>query len=138
MTIEIITRNCLAQTEVIGSNNSKGEKDMALKIEFIRNAGGCIVSNNILSGQGKLKWLFREEPVNKDDNGWRFFSEVDDDKFINSPENLTVCDFNTVAEIEPAILGIYHFPIGSDMQLIRENGEISFSDNKTGKKVNIV
>lgn len=69
------------------------------KLEFIKNAGGCIVSKNILDGKGNLKWILREESVNSTDNGWWFFSDIDDDEFINVTENLVVCDFNTVAEI---------------------------------------
>ena len=107
-------------------------------IEFIERAGGCIVSKNILNGKGKVKWLLREEPINEIDNGWRFFSDVDDDDFINNPNNLLVCDFNTVANIEPAILGVYLLPIGSDLQLVVKNGEISFFDNLTGIEIELV
>ena len=110
---------------------------MKKKTEFIKNAGGSIVSKNILNNKGYLKWLLREDSVNKNDNGWRFFSDIDNEEFINNPENLAVCDFNTVAEIEPAIIGIYMMPVGSDLELIRENGEISFIDNISGEKVKI-
>lgn len=102
---------------------------------FIKNAGGCIVSKNILNGKGALKWLLRDPSINKDDNGWRFFSDIDDDVFVNNPINLTVCDFNTVANIEPAILGIYLLPVGSDLQLIIENGKRKFIDNLTGEEI---
>lgn len=104
-------------------------------IEFIENAGGCVVSKNILTGKGKTKWLIREQSVDKVDNGWRFFSDIDDDDFINNPDNLAICDFNTIANIEPALIGIYLLPVGSDLQLVVENGKISFFDNITGKQV---
>lgn len=105
---------------------------------FIENAGGCIVSKHILTGKGKLKWLFREESVdNKVDNGWRFLSDIDDDEFINDPKNLAVCDFNTVANIEPAILGIYNLPVGSDLQLVVQDGKIRFYDNNTEKEIRL-
>ncbi|MFV0290278.1 MAG: hypothetical protein ACK5IJ_05175 [Mangrovibacterium sp.] len=32
-------------------------------LEFIKNAGGCIVSKNILDGKGNLKWILREKSV---------------------------------------------------------------------------
>ena len=102
---------------------------------FIKNAGGCIVSKNILSGKGILKWLLRKPSTNNVDNGWRLFSDIDDDEFVNNPSNLAVCDFNTVANIEPAILGIYLYPVGSDLQLIIENGKRKFIDNLTGDEV---
>lgn len=104
-------------------------------IEFIKKAGPSIVSKNIINETGKLKWILREKSIDVVDNGWRFFSEIDDDDFINNPDNLVVCDFNTVANIEPAILGIYELPIGSDLQLVSENGKIRFVDNLTGKVV---
>ncbi|WP_242214115.1 DUF2185 domain-containing protein [Bacillus cereus group sp. BfR-BA-01383] len=103
-------------------------------IEFIKKAGACIISKNIINETGKLKWILREKSIDVVDNGWRFFSEIDDD-YINNPENLVVCDFNTVANIEPAILGIYELPIGSDLQLVSENGKIRFVDNLTGKEM---
>jgi len=104
-------------------------------IEFIKKAGGCIVSKNIINEKGKLKWVLREQSINPVDNGWRFFSEIDDDDFVNDPNNLVVCDLNTVANIEPAILGIYDLPIGSDLQLVSENGKIRIIDNLTGNEV---
>ena len=98
---------------------------------YINNAGFCIVSNNILNGNGLLKWLLREHPVRDKDNGWRFFSDIDDNDFINDPANMSICDFNDVADIEPAIVAIYTLPIGSDIQLIVENNIKTFWDNIT-------
>lgn len=77
---------------------------------FIEGAGGCIVSKRILSGESPVKWMFREKSVNEIDNGWRFFSSMDDDDYVNNVNNLAVCDFNTVANIEPLVLGYYTFP----------------------------
>ncbi|MBC6310992.1 DUF2185 domain-containing protein [Listeria sp. FSL L7-1582] len=105
--------------------------------EFIKNAGACIVSKNIVDKKGYLKWALREESVNASDNGWRFFSEIDNDEYLSKKENLVICDFNTVAEIEPAIIAIYLFPFGSDLQLISENGKKYFLDNLTNKKVEL-
>jgi hypothetical protein len=104
-------------------------------VNLIPNAGGCLVSKNIIDGKSKLKWLLREKSADKIDNGWRFFSDIDDNDFLNNPSNLVVCDFNTVANIEPAILGIYLLPVGSDLQLVKENNKITFYDNLTEKEV---
>lgn len=107
------------------------------KIEFIKKAGACIASKRILNGEGYLKWAIREKSVNSMDNGWRFFSDKDDEEYINTSSNLAVCDYNTVVEIEPAIIAIYSFPIGSDLQLVVEQGKRYFVDNLTEKKVDI-
>ena len=104
-------------------------------VEFLKNAGGCVVSKNVLTGKGRVKWLLRESPVDEIDNGWRVFSDIDDDAYINNSDNLEVCDFNVIINIEPALFGIYLLSVGSDLQLLIQDGKISFLDNKTGKKV---
>lgn len=43
------------------------EKHQEMK-EYIRGAGGSIVTKSILNGTSKLKWLFRQE--NEHGNGW--------------------------------------------------------------------
>ncbi|MEB3072776.1 immunity protein Imm33 domain-containing protein [Parvimonas sp. C2] len=43
------------------------------KTEFIKNAGACIVSKNILEGKGYLTWILREKGAHPSDTGWRFF-----------------------------------------------------------------
>lgn len=104
-------------------------------IQFIKNAGGCVVSRNILSGKGKLKWCIRENSVNEVDNGWRFLSDIDTDEYLSKADNMSICDFNSVANIEPAILSIYDFEIGTEIEIIRENGKIGFMDSNTGEKI---
>jgi hypothetical protein len=107
-------------------------------IEYIKNAGGCVITKSLLYGQGKLKWILREDSVDpKVDTGWRFFSDIDDSDYVNDPDNLIVCDFNTIANIEPAILGIYGMPAGTDLQLVIEKGKKLFYDNLTEKQVEI-
>ena len=41
-------------------------------------------------------------PVNDLDNGWRFFSKLADDLFVNDPRNLTVCSWSTIVSSNPA------------------------------------
>lgn len=97
------------------------------KITFINNAGGCIASRRIIDGTGYLKWAVREPSVHSADNGWRFFSSADDAEYINNSSNLVICDFNTIATIEPAIIAIYLLPVGS----ITMNGPFSMMSGTT-------
>ena len=79
--------------------------------------GGSIVSKNILYGKARVRWCFREAPVNDLDNGWRFFSELDDDLFVNDPRNLTVCSWSTIVSLEPRVAPLFDLPIGTDIDL---------------------
>lgn len=111
---------------------------MSRKIEFIKNAGACIASKNILEGKGKLCWCIREESENSVDNGWRFLSHIDTDEFLNNPANLCVCDYNTVAEIEPAIIAIYTMPVGTDIMLVRKENKLVFVDSNTEEEIKLL
>lgn len=104
-------------------------------VTFIPNAGGCVVSKNILSHKGNLKWCVREEPINEMDNGWRFFSDIDTEEYLSEADNMCVCDYNTVVNIEPAIIAIYDYKIGTDIALVEENGKKKFIDNHTGETI---
>lgn len=105
--------------------------------EFIKDAGGSVVSNNLMSGAAPLRWAFREESVNPVDNGWRFLSEIDDDSYINDPANMTVRDFNAVAEVEPAVLEIWALPVGTDLQLARLDGVLTWYDTTTNQPADL-
>ncbi|QCQ17192.1 DUF2185 domain-containing protein [Microbacterium sp. RG1] len=101
--------------------------------EYVKNSGGSIVSKNVLERRAPLRWAFREKAVDAVDNGWRFLSEIDDDDYINDPANLQVVSFNTVVDIEPAVLPILYMPVGTDLTITRdEAGRIQLVDNKTG------
>ena len=99
------------------------------------NMGGCIVSRNILENKGRLKWCFREESVNRLDNGWCFLSEVDTDEFLANPKNMVVCDWGTMFEIEPAIMPIFDMPVGTELTLEYESGRMYFVNSETGEAI---
>ena len=82
-------------------------------ITFINNAGAAIVSRKIVERTGNIKWLNREEPFAPQDSGWR-----------------------VLCNLEPACIGIYDLPIGSDIQLVVEpDGRRRWFDNKTEKEI---
>ena len=89
---------------------------------------GCIVSNNILSEKGELKWCFRESPVNNMDSGWRFLSSIDTDEYLADANNSSVCSLDTIVQIEPAILAVINLPVGTDVALTTVDGEKVFVD----------
>lgn len=92
---------------------------------------GCIASNNLLSGKGKLKWCFRESSVNNMDCGWRFLSDADTDEYLADPNNSSVCALDTVVQIEPAILAVINLPVGTDVELTVVDGKRIFVDTNS-------
>lgn len=110
----------------------RGEKKKAV---FIDRAGGMVVTKSLLLGRSKLKWIFREESVDAADNGWRAIGDTDTQDDINDSKNIAVADFNTLANIEPAILAIYDFPVGTDLGSRVEDDKKIFVDTRTGRVV---
>ena len=97
--------------------------------------GASIISNNILENKANIKWILREESVNELDNGWRFLSEIDTEDYLSHAENMSICDWSTIVEIEPAVLSIFNMPIGTELTIIYEDERVCFLDTITGQKL---
>ena len=108
----------------------KTEEKESLKTH---NLGGCIITRSLYEGTSKLKWIFREEPANPTDNGWRALGDTDTEEYINIPENNFVVDFDRLVEIEPAVLAIYDMPIGTDLE--NDSQRRIFIDSNTGLEI---
>lgn len=70
----------------------------------IKNAGGMIITKSLFEESSRLKWLYREEPQNEVDNGWRAIGNSDNQEYMDNPDNRIAVDFNTFVNIEPAEL----------------------------------
>lgn len=102
---------------------------------LIQNAGGAIITKSIYEGKSKLKWLFREEGANPADCGWRAIGDTDTQEYIDNPNNLIIVDFNTLANIEPAVLAVYDMPIGTDLTFHFDENGMYFTDSNTGSRI---
>ena len=91
--------------------------------------GASIVSNNILENKANIKWILRESSVNDLDNGWRFLSEIDTEEYLSDAENMSICDWSTIVDIEPAVLSIFNMPIGTELTMIYEEERVFFRYN---------
>ncbi len=78
----------------------------------------CLVSKNITHNLHAIKWMYREEPIEEFDSGWRVFCEADTEEYINQPENVIPLDFNILANLNPHVVEVYNAPIGADYEII--------------------
>ena len=108
---------------------------MAEYPEFIPKAGACLVSKNVLSGAGMVRWMVREDSQAPVDNGWRIFSHVDTSEYLADADNLQIVDFNEVCAIEPALIGIWDLPVGSDLQVVKDELGIRIVETPTGREI---
>ncbi|MFC9559248.1 DUF2185 domain-containing protein [Agromyces sp. NPDC056965] len=103
--------------------------------EFIPGAGAGLATKNVLSGAGRVRWMVRKPSRQAADNGWRIMSDVDSSEYLSESGNWVITDFNELCAIEPALIGIYDFPVGSDLQLVDDGQGIQIFDSASGREV---
>lgn len=104
-------------------------------MELIPAAGLCLASKNVLSGAGWIRWLVREQSKAPQDNGWRVFSHIDTTAYLHDASNLEIVDYNRMCELEPALIGVWDFPVGSDLQIVVEEAGTRVVETATGRVI---
>jgi hypothetical protein len=87
-------------------------------VKLISPMGGCIAPDTITVEGQKVKFMYRAPPITEMDSGWRFYSGIETEEYINNSENLSVYDVNTIANYDPAIIPYLELPIGTDLERI--------------------
>ncbi|MEP7454703.1 DUF2185 domain-containing protein [Phyllobacterium sp. SB3] len=80
---------------------------------LIRNYGGCIATDTITIDGYPVRFMYREDPDNDLDSGWRFLSGFESDDYMEDPENSGIFDVNTIANYDPSIIPLLDSPVGS-------------------------
>lgn len=75
--------------------------------------GGCFATDMITVDGRKVGWMYRQEPDNSIDSGWRFFAGPESAEYIEDLRNTAVYDVNTIANYDPEIVPLLDAPIGS-------------------------
>lgn len=103
--------------------------------EFIPKAGACLTTLNVLEGRGRVRWMVRGSSKAPADNGWQILSHIDDSEYLNDTSNWRIVDFNELCAIEPALIGIWDLPVGSDLQLVDDELGIRILETATGREI---
>ena len=101
--------------------------------QYIKGAGGTVVSKSILEGASRLKWFFRQEAGHG--NGWIAFGDRDTQEYVDNPDNMAVVDFNVLANIEPAVANVFYLPAGTDLEFRSDETGDYFIDTQTGEEI---
>lgn len=84
-----------------------------------------------------MRWMMRAPSSGAAGNGWQTMSSIDTSEYLQDKNNWQIVAFNDVCNIEPALIGIYDFPVGSDLQLVRDERGISIYDTSTGREITV-
>ena len=98
------------------------QKNFKLKanelVELIRPMGGCFATDKIPVEGMKVGYMYREEPEDKWDSGWRFFSGTEDQEYVDNPENTMIYSVNTIANYDRAIIPYLDYPCGTSFERV--------------------
>lgn len=84
----------------------------------MENFGFVIATKMLVNGKKKVRYMYREEPDNPQDSGWRFFCGEEDDEYLLNPDNFGIYDINTILGIDESIG--YHLKggIGTELEKV--------------------
>lgn len=75
--------------------------------------GLCMASKHITEDGFEIGYMYREEPEEAADSGWRFFSGAETDEFIENARNFHLVDVNKIANLDPDIIPLLNAPTGA-------------------------
>jgi hypothetical protein len=65
---------------------------------------GYIIASRDVTENGKhVGYLYREEPDNENDSGWRVFSGEETQEYADDPANFAMYNASTIVDLEPSI-----------------------------------
>lgn len=80
---------------------------------LVAKMGYAFAPKKLVEEKQKIRFMYRENPDNESDSGWRFFSGDETDEYVNNPDNIALYDVNTIAEIDPDIIPFMDSPVDS-------------------------
>lgn len=80
---------------------------------LIPNMGGCYASDRITVDGSPVGYMYREEPDNEIDSGWRFFAGDESQGYADTPDNFAIYEVNTICNYDPAVVPYLNAPYGS-------------------------
>ena len=75
--------------------------------------GACFASDMITVDGRKVGYMYRDEPDNDIDSGWRFFAGIESEEYTEDADNHGIYDVNTIANYDRDIIPLLDAPAGS-------------------------
>ena len=95
-------------------------KEYKLKEEQIKRLidqnGSCIASDKITVDGEKIGYMYRENPTNEFDTGWRFFAGDEDEQYTDNSDNFGIYELSTICNYDQEIIHYLLKPIGTELE----------------------
>jgi hypothetical protein len=88
------------------------------KLIKIMKVGYVIASNQLMYGQERPGYLYREAPDSAADSGWRLFSGTESQGYADDPSNFSMYNAITIVEKFPEVAALlsHDFPVAFERE----------------------
>lgn len=82
------------------------------EIERVVDAmGSCFASDRITVDGAPVGFMYREQPDDEIDSGWRFFAGDESEAYCEEPDHFAIYDVNTIANYDASIIPLLDSPV---------------------------
>lgn len=78
--------------------------------------GSCIATDKIVVDGERVGYMYREDPINKDDSGWRFLAGSEDSAYMTDNSRHGVYNVNTIANYDKSIIPFLKEGVGARIE----------------------
>ena len=96
---------------------------------LVEGMGGCLASDKITVEGNPVRFMYRENPDNDVDSGWRFLSGLESDEYMEDADNHGVYDVNTIANIDSTIIPHLNAELGSTFEKLPGSSKFVLIEN---------
>lgn len=84
----------------------------------ILGQGQCYASDRITVDGQTIGVMYREEPDDANDSGWRFLAGDEEEAYLDNPEYIGRFDLNTIANYDASILPYLNAAFGCEWERV--------------------
>ena len=92
---------------------------------LVKMSGYSMVSKQILEDGLPILFMYREDPIDEEDTGWRFLSGQEDQDYLDDADNSKFIGVNTVANMDETIISYLWKPVGTELEKMDGNKEFT-------------
>lgn len=90
--------------------NTEHDDDDNIVERYIKR---CFVTNRVLYDGFRVAYLYREEPDEADDSGWRITSNTESEEYMDDAENIAYVSLGAVLSRDDSFIDLLDQPVGS-------------------------
>lgn len=78
----------------------------------------CLATSLVIGpNRQPIRFAFRENPENRDDSGWRFYSGYEDEEFESDSSNYKICPLDGILDMQPDLKAVIDSPAGTAWEM---------------------